>query len=128
VRGGHAARLAVAVLALAGGAVVGGCAVLLHGYWWGLLLGVVTAVALLAAVPSGWWRRLPFALGWCAVTLVLAVERPEGDYLVESSTSGYLLLGAGVGVLLGGIVGVRRHPPPVPSREIANDGSGGPTS
>lgn len=109
MNGAYAARAAVAVLALAGGAVVGVCAVVLHNYWWGLLLGVVTTAALLVAVPGGWWRRLPFALGWSAAAMVLAVERPEGDYLVESTASGYLLLGAGVGVLLGGVVGLRDH-------------------
>ena len=105
----YAARIAIAVLFLVGGAVVGVCAVALHNYWWGLLLGVAATVALLVAIPGGWWRRLPFAIGWSAVMAALAVERPEGDYLVESSVSGYLLLGAGVGVLLGGVVGLRHH-------------------
>ena len=109
MRGASVARPAVAVLALAGGAVVGVCVVALHDYWWGLLIGVLTTVALLVAIPGGWWRRLPFALGWFASASVLAVERPEGDYLVDQSVNGYLLLGVGVGVLLGGVVGLRHH-------------------
>lgn len=120
----YAARVAVAVLALAGGSVVGVCVVALHGYWWGLLLGVATTVALLVAIPGGWWRRLPFALGWFALALLLSVERPEGDVLVESSVNGYLLLGTGVGVLLGGIVGLRHHADP----EAAINGSAASTS
>lgn len=106
------ARAAVAVLALLLGAAVGCAAVVLHRYWWGLLLGVLATAALLVAVPGGWWRRLPLALGWVAVVLLLAGERPEGDVLVGRTTSGYLLLGAGVGVLLAAVVGLRRHPDP----------------
>ncbi len=102
-------RPAVAVLALLAGAVVGCCVVFLHDYWWGLLLGLVTTVVLLVVLPGGWWRRLPFALGWSAVVLLLSGERPEGDVLVRSSVSGYVLLGTGVGVLLGGVVGLRHH-------------------
>ncbi|MDZ5621804.1 hypothetical protein SFC88_13240 [Nocardioides sp. HM23] len=114
MKGAYVARPAVAVLALAGGAVVGVCVVALHAYWWGLLVGFLTTVALLVAIPGGWWRRLPFALGWSAAVVVLTVQRPEGDYLVEQSANGYLLLGAGVGVLLGGVVGLRHHAAPEP--------------
>lgn len=115
MNGAYVARAAVAVVALLGGAAVGVSTVALHDYWWGLLLGVVATVALLVAIPGGWWRRLPFALGWSAAATVLSVERPEGDYLVDQSVSGYLLLGAGVGVLLGGIVGLRHHAAPEPA-------------
>lgn len=111
-----AGQVAVAVLVLLAGAVVGCCVVLLHGYWWGLLLGIAATAALLVAVPGGWSLRLAFALGWVAVTLALLGERPEGDYLVRQDVNGYVLLGAGVGVLVGGVVGVRHHPePPDPS-------------
>lgn len=106
------ARAAVAVLALLLGAAVGCAAVVLHRYWWGLVLGVLATAALLAAVPGGWWRRLPLALGWVVVVLLLAGERPEGDVLVGRTASGYLLLGAGVGVLLAAVVGLRHHPDP----------------
>ncbi len=106
----RAGRVALALLALAGGAAAGRAAVGLHQYWWGLLLAVAATASVLVALPGGWWRRLAFALGWVAAVLVLAGERPEGDLLVAASIRGYLLLGAGVGVLLGGIVGLRRHP------------------
>jgi hypothetical protein len=105
-------RAAVAVLSLGAGVVVGCAAVLLHSYWWGLLVGILATAALMVAIPGGWWRRLPFALGWVAVVLLLAGERSEGDVLVAQTTSGYLLLGAGVGVLLAGVVGLRHHPEP----------------
>ncbi|KAA1426032.1 hypothetical protein [Nocardioides antri] len=113
--GALAARAAVAVLALVGGATIGCAAVVLHRYWWGLLLGVAATAALLVAIPGGWWRRLPFALGWVAAVLVLTGERPEGDLLVTQTATGYLLLAAGLGVLLGGVVGLRRHPAADPS-------------
>ncbi len=119
-----AGRAAVAVLALLGGGVVGACVLFLHGYWWGLLLGLAATIACLVAVPGGWWRRLPFAVGWGVAVLGLSSERPEGDFLVASDTPGYLLLGSAVVVLLGGIVGLRRHPSPDPT---INAGAG-PTS
>jgi hypothetical protein len=72
-------------------------------------------------LPGGWWRRLPFALGWVVVVLLLSGERPEGDVLVQSDVSGYVLLGTGVGVLLGGVIGLRHHGP----EAAANDGSDG---
>lgn len=105
-------RAAVAVLVLLGGAAVGGCTLLLHGYWWGLVLGVAATGAVLVALPGGWWRRLPFALGWVAAVLVLSPERPEGDYLVALDAHGYALLGAGVGVMVAGLVGLRPTAPP----------------
>lgn len=107
--GSTARRAAVAVLILLGGAAVGCCAVVLHRYWWGLALGLASAASLLVALPGGWWRRLPFALGWVAAVLVLSGERSEGDLLVTTSVSGYLLLASGVAVLMGGVVGLRDH-------------------
>lgn len=118
---GHAA---VAALALLTGALVGGCTLVLHGYWWGLLLGAAATAALLVALPGGWWRRLPFALGWVAALLVLSPERPEGDFLVTFNWHGYTLMAIGVGVLIGGLVGLRPPPPP----PTAINGDDGPSS
>lgn len=101
-----ALRLAVAVLAAVGGGLVATAVVVLHSYAWGLALGVVTSLAVLAAIPGGWWRRLSFALGWCLALLLLAPERPEGDLLIQADGKGYLLLAAGVVVLVGGVVGL----------------------
>ncbi|WP_183093639.1 DUF6113 family protein [Nocardioides stalactiti] len=108
--GSLAVRYGVAVLALAGGAAFGCAAVGLHRYPWGLVLALAAVAAALVALPGGWWRRLPFAVGWVLTVLWLARERPEGDLLVTSNTSGYLLLVAGLVVLVCGLVGVRERP------------------
>ena len=103
-----AARLAQVVGCAALGVLVSAAAVLLHGLWWGLPLGLLTTAAVLVALPAG-WCRLPFALGWGLTLAVLAPSRPEGDYLVAGDLPGYTLLAAGVGVLLAGFVGLRPH-------------------
>ncbi|QSR25331.1 hypothetical protein CFH99_06805 [Nocardioides aromaticivorans] len=105
----HLRRAPLAVLCLLGGAAVSTCAVLLHDYAWGLVLGVVTTFALLVALPPGWWSRLSFAVGWVVVLWQATTERPEGDYLVSSDVSGYALLLAGMVVLAGGFVGLVRR-------------------
>ena len=85
------------------------CTVLLHGYAWGLALGLAATVATLVALPGGWWARLPFALGWTALLAFVTPARAEGDYLVASDVSGYVLLLAGIVVLAAGFVGIRPH-------------------
>lgn len=107
------ALLAVPCVLLGGGVAV--CTVLLHGYPWGLLLGLAATAAVLVALPGGWWSRLPFALGWVAALVVLTLERSEGDYLVASDTSGYAVLVAGAVVLGAGFVGL------LPRRDQAPD-------
>jgi hypothetical protein len=104
------ARLAAALAVLLLGAVTCVFATVLHPRWWGLALGVVATTATLVALPGGWWSRLPFAVGFVAVLALLTSSRPEGDYLVASNLNGYLLLGFGLVVLLGGIVGLRARP------------------
>ena len=105
----HLLRVLLAVPCLLGGAAVSTCSVLLHDYAWGLALGVVTTFALLVALPPGWWSRLAFAIGWVVVLWQATSERPEGDYLVSSDVSGYLLLLAGMLVLAGGVAGLVRR-------------------
>ena len=99
-------RALVAVGCLLLGAAVGLATVVLHGYGWGLGLGIATTAATLVALPGGWWRRLPFALGWTVVLGVATVQRPEGDYVIASDASGYLLLATGAVVLGAGFVGL----------------------
>jgi hypothetical protein len=99
-------RVLVALGCLVLGAVVGVGTVALHGYGWGLGLGIAATAATLVALPGGWWRRLPFALGWTAVLGVATVQRPEGDYVIASDASGYLLLATGAVVLGSGFVGL----------------------
>ena len=105
-----AVRLPTALLLLVLGGATAVGTVVLHARWWGLALGVAATLAVLAALPGGWWTRLAFALGWVSTLSVLAGERTEGDYLVAADLPGYLLLGAGLVVLVGGLVGVLRRP------------------
>lgn len=98
------ALLVVPCVLLGGGVAV--CTVLLHGYPWGLLLGLAATAAVLVALPGGWWSRLPFAVGWAAALVALTLERAEGDYLVASDASGYVLLAAGAVVLGAGFTGL----------------------
>lgn len=100
-------RVPVAVLALAAGVVVGAASTFVHGLRLGLVLALVAALAGVLALPPGWWSRLPFALGWLAVVFYFAQPRPEGDYLVASDTSGYLLLACGMVIVAFAIITVR---------------------
>lgn len=117
----HLVRGLSALACLVAGAAVAVCAVALHDHLWGLLLGSVTTIACLVALPGGWWARLPFALGWAVVLWFATFERPEGDYLVSADVDGYVLLAFGMGVVVGGFVGL------APRRAAAED-SGPPGS
>ncbi|GAA3668022.1 hypothetical protein GCM10022237_29910 [Nocardioides ginsengisoli] len=103
------ALLAVSCLVLGVGVAL--CTVLLHGYAWGLALGLAATAATLVALPGGWWARLAFAIGWTALLAFVTPERAEGDYLVAADVNGYVLLLAGILVLAAGFVGVRPHRP-----------------
>jgi hypothetical protein len=105
-------RAPIAVLLFVAGGVVALCTVLLHDYPWGLVLGVVTTVATLVALPPGWWGRFAFALGWMGLLWRAATETAAGDYLVATDASGYVLLVFGLGVFAAGLAGLlpRRGP------------------
>ncbi len=105
-----AVRAAAAVVVLLGGAGAALCTVALHTRWWGLAIGLAATAATLVALPGGWWRRLPFALGWAGAVAVLTPERPEGDFLVASNLPGYVVLVAAPVVLVAGLVGLRASP------------------
>ena len=96
VVGGSVARgtgVAVAILLLAVvGLVSGVAAVLVHGDWWGLLLGLATTAAVLVLLGGRRWARPAFAVGWVAALVAAMLPRAEGDYLVAGSLEGYLLL------------------------------------
>lgn len=98
-------RVAVVVGSLLGGAVVGVFCVAVHGWTWGLLLGLATVAATLVALPAG-SARLPFALGWTAAVGVLSVGRPEGDVLVAQDARGIVLVLAAPVVIVAGFVGL----------------------
>lgn len=99
-------RPLVAVACVLLGLVVGVCAVAVHDYAWGLVLGLAATAATLVALPAGWWSRLSFSLGWVAVLVLVTPERAEGDYVVSGDLDGYLLLGAGIVVFGAGFVGL----------------------
>lgn len=85
---------------LVGGALSGTAAVMLHQRWWALALIVVALMATVLAVPSGWWTRLPFAVGFVAVLGLAMLPRGEGDYLVGADPQGYTMLGLGFALFL----------------------------
>lgn len=87
-----AQRIAAAVLLLLLGGLTALASVAAHELWWGLPLAASAVAATLVWVGRGWLTRLPFALGYVGVVLVALDTRPEGDFVVASSTRGYLLL------------------------------------
>jgi len=74
--------------------------VAVYQWWWGLLLAAAATLLVLFATPPGWATRLPLAVGYVGTVALLAVPRGEGDYLVASTGSGYLVLGLALVVLL----------------------------
>ena len=105
------ARVALLPGLLVLGAVTGVASVALHQHGWGLLLGVLAPAATLAALPPGWWSRLPFALGWVAMIGYLTMPRPEGDFVIADGTAGYVLLVAACVFLVAGLVTLPRREP-----------------
>lgn len=93
----HQARLAP--LTLMAGLATGVLTVAVHDIGWAMLLAVATALLMLFAAPPGWGTRLPFGIGFVLAVGVLAVPRPEGDYLLSNDVAGYLLIGVAVLVL-----------------------------
>lgn len=73
--------------------------VAVHQSWWGLLLGLVATGLALQALDRGWATRLPFGLGWAALVALVAPTRPEGDFVLSASTSGYAVVLAAVAVV-----------------------------
>jgi len=95
-----ALRVLGALLLALLGAVVAVAGVVAHELWWGLPLTAATLAAVLVWVGRGWLTRLPLALGFVVIVGVAVPTRPEGDYLVSSSSRGYLLLLLALAVLL----------------------------
>lgn len=116
-------RPVVALGLLLAGAVVAVATVALHTIWWGLLLGALATAATMVALPPGWWLRAAFGVGWTGVVGYLSVPRPEGDYLISSDPSGYLLLGLALVVLMASLLTLPR-----PAGRRANAGNGRPAS
>jgi hypothetical protein len=87
-------------MTLLAGVAAGVAAVGLYQQWWGLLLAVAATLVTLLLAPAGWSTRLPFAVGFAGVVLLLAVPRGEGDYLVSSTTAGYAVLALALAVVM----------------------------
>lgn len=109
--------MAAATLVL--GVAVALCAVALHGYLWGLLLGLAATAATLVALPAG-WARIPFGAGWAGMVGYCTQKRPEGDFVIAQDRDGWILLGAAVVVLICCLIGTRaRLPVAPPSEDVA---------
>ncbi|GAB3851230.1 hypothetical protein GCM10028801_00360 [Nocardioides maradonensis] len=106
-------RLVVAAATLLLGGAVSLFTVALHGYPWGLALGLMTTAATMVALPGG-WARMPFALGWSALVVYASQVRPEGDFVIAQDVAGWAVLVAAVVVLIAGMIGARKRSPVVP--------------
>ena len=99
--------------AYAGGVLVLGAAsglasVAVHDRsWWWLGLAVVAPVATAMAVVAG-VLRIAFVAGWSVVLALAVLGRPEGDYAIRSSARGYVLLVAGMVLLVLAVATVPR--------------------
>lgn len=113
-------RAAVAAGLLLVGALTGLAAAVSHELWWSLPLTTAGLGAAYLAVGPGWLTRLPLAAGFTAAVGWALRARPEGDYLVSTSTRGLLLLGV---VLLSVLMAVATLPRPGPPRVPGPDGS-----
>lgn len=97
------------------GAGTGVATVALHDLWWGLLLALAATAAAVTALRPGWWSRLAFVVGWDAMVGWLTLPRAEGDYLISQDAQGYIVLGAGLVLLVVGVATLPR--PQSPMRE-----------
>ena len=98
------------------GAAVALAAVLVHRSVFPL--GLVLSLATTFAVP--WWLLVSarprsaasYVVGWLVVLALVVAGRPEGDYALASDLEGYAMLGAGLLLVVVGIVSIagRRRP------------------
>jgi hypothetical protein len=112
------------------GVLSGAAGTVLHQEWWGMALGLGTALVVLAWLPPG-GVRLAFALGWCLPVLRGALARPAGGFLVGADAMGWSFLAGSSVLLLAALATVRSgHPParrPVPGSG-GDPGDQGPSS
>lgn len=98
-------RLPGYAAALLLGLAAGVAAVALHRTLPGLVLGAGAAMVTLWAIRQ--WMptaAAAFAAGWLLPLLAALSGRGEGDYAVAADTRGYLLIAAGVVVLVTGLL------------------------
>lgn len=91
-------RALAGLVAVVVGVLSGAAGTVLHQTWWGLALGLGTALVVLTCLPPG-GVRLAFALGWCVPVLRGALARPAGGFLVGADAMGSSLV-AGTAVLV----------------------------
>lgn len=105
-------RALVATLALVLGLACGLATALVHRDWWGLVLGVGTAVTVPWALPAAWWGRPVFAVGWVAAILAVLLPPAGGGFMVVGDLLGYGLIGGSLVLLVACVVTSRpgRHP------------------
>lgn len=123
-------RLLAGLTALVLGAGSAVATVVLHQAWPWLVLSLAVA-ATAVWVLAVRWLRVAYAGPWAGIVLLSAAPRGEGDYLVPSDTTGWMLLGGAVVLLLAALVlpdheaaaDVTSHP-----EEAANPGSDGPST
>lgn len=96
------------------GVLTGLAAAVSHELWWGLPLTTAGLGLAYLAVGPGWSTRVPLAAGFTAAVGWALRARPEGDYLVATSTRGLLLIGV---VVLALLVAVATLPRPGPHPE-----------
>lgn len=107
------ARTGLAFYFLVAGLLTSVSLVALHSRWWGMSLGLAATAAMLVATPRVWWGRPAFCLGWIVIVAVVMTGRPEGDFVLASDTSGYLVLVSAFVVIVWGLVTIpRRAEPP----------------
>jgi hypothetical protein len=87
-------------LTLLAGVAAGVATVALYHVRWGLALAAVTVLALLAVAPRGWSTRLPYGIGFAVVVTAVSVQRGEGDFLIDDSVAGFVVLALATVVLV----------------------------
>ncbi len=123
----RALRIAAAPVLLLVGAATAAATVVAHELWWGLPLAAAALLASFVWIGRGWLTRLPLALGFVAVVLLGVSTRPEGDYLIASSTPGYLLLLLALVVLVAAVITLPRPRSADSKRESRPEHVGGTT-
>lgn len=101
-------RVLLAAVLLALGTVTAIATVAVHGWTWGLALGLAATFATVPALAPGWSTRLAFVVGWAGFVGYAAVPRREGDYLIAADAAGYTLLVAGLVLILVGVLTLPR--------------------
>ncbi|MGC0329706.1 putative membrane protein YccC [Streptomyces sp. SAI-170] len=103
LRAPSAARIAVYVLLLVLGAVVGAAGALVQSGWFpgGLLLALLGAAGLFlgaARATGGRGGAVAGAAGWMVAVVLLTASRPEGDFVFAAGAGSYLFLLGGMAV------------------------------